>query len=251
MSETSLHNDPEPQRGVSVRGDKALDTIEFGSRTTGEQAAARSRLVRRLRIALPILAVVLLMAFIFNTQSNSVDQAFLDDFKTIAESTDELRMANPRFAGVDEKGKPFEITAEAASQDPNAKDIIQLERPRALQGGDDEASLVTAANGVYRSDENILFLNQDVTFEHELGAATYVLKSPEATVSIKDQIVTSDAGVGAEGPDGAALRADRMSAYRADGRVVFEGNVSMRLYPKSGAPRVPTLRDETDEKDSQ
>ncbi len=249
MSEATLKETP--ARGKSVKGGRALDSLTFRSRTTGADAAARSRLVRRLRVALPIVAVILIIAFIFNTRSNPVDQAFLDDFKTLSASTEELRMANPRFAGVDDKGKPFEITAVAALQDPATRDVIQLEQPRAVQGGDDEASVVTAESGLYRSEDNILTLNDSVTLEHELGAKTYVLRAPVATVLIKNQIVTSDAGVGAEGPDGATLQADRMSAFREDGRVVFEGNVSMRIYPNKGEIAVPTLRDGEDKKEEE
>ncbi len=249
MSEATIKDIP--ARGKSVKGDRALDSLVFRSRTTGEDAAARSRFVRRLRIALPILAVLLIVAFIFNTRSNPVDQAFLDDFKTITASTEELRMANPRFAGVDDKGKPFEITAISASQDPATKDVIQLESPRAVQGGNGEASVVTAESGLYRSEDNILTLNRSVTLEHALGADTYVLRAPVATVLIKDQIVTSDAGVGAEGPDGATLQADRMKAFREDGRVVFEGNVSMRIYPGKGEIALPALRDGEDGKEEE
>ncbi len=241
MSEATIEDTP--ARGKSVKGARALDSLNFRARTTGTDAAARSRLVRRLRVALPAFAVILIIAFFLNTRSNTVDQAFLDDFKSITASTEELRMANPRFAGVDDDGKPFEITATAALQDPETKEVIRLESPRAVQGGGDESSVVTAESGLYRSEENILTLNRDVTLEHQLGTSTYILRSPVATVSIDDQIVTSDAGVGAEGPDGATLKADRMSAYRNDGRVVFEGNVSMRLYPKKKDAEAPSLRD--------
>lgn len=222
-----------PQRGRSVRGARALESLEFGSRTTGKQAAARSRLVRRLRIALPVVAVVLIAAFFLNTRSNSVDQAFLKDFETLNASTEELHMANPRFAGVDDDGKPFEITARSAKQAPNARDIVELEDPRAVQGGDDDASVVTAKRGVYSSERNILELQNDVTLRHRFGAETYVLRSPAATVLIKDEIVSSDAGVGAEGAKGEAIAADRMTAYRGENKVVFEGNVSMRIFPNS------------------
>lgn len=249
MSEATIQDTP--ARGRSVRGDRALESLEFGSRTTGADAAARSRLVRRLRIALPIVAVILIAAFIINTRSNSVDQAFLDDFKSISASTEELRMANPRFAGIDDKGKPYEITAIAASQDPAAKDVIQLERPRAVQGGADSASVVTAESGLYQSDENILTLDREVTLEHQLGAKTYVLRTPRATVLIGDQVVTSDAGVGVEGPDGETLQADRMRAFREDGRVVFEGNVSMRIYPGKGEIAAPALREADGGKEEQ
>lgn len=234
MSAVDANNDGKPVRGQPIAGRRVLENLPSRARTTGEAALARSRTVRRLRLALPIFAVVLIAAFVFNTQSNGVDDAFLDDFEDITAATEELRMANPRFAGVDHNGKPFEITANAAKQNPDSKDIVELEKPRAVQGHAEEKSVVTAESGVYQSEANILLLNDNVKLEHEIGQNTYILTSPAATVSIKDEIVTSDAGVGGQGPDGGALKADRMKAYNAEGRVIFEGNVSMRIYPKTG-----------------
>ncbi|WP_425407973.1 LPS export ABC transporter periplasmic protein LptC [Hyphococcus sp.] len=220
-----------PERGTVSR--RALDSLPTRARTTGSQAAARSRLVRRLRIGLPILGLVLVAAFFFNTTSEENDSAFLQDFEDVRATAEELRMASPRFSGIDTKGKPFEITAAAAIQNPQVKDVVQLENPKAVQGDAGETNIVTAQNGVYRSDAKILELNDDVTLEHDVGADTYIFRSASATVSIDDEVVTSDAGIGGEGPAGETLQADRMKAYNNEGRVVLEGNVRMRLYPKS------------------
>ncbi len=230
--ENTAQGQPPPRR-------KMLDSLPMRPRTTGQSAASRSRLIRRLRVALPTLAVILIGAFIFNTRSNDVDDAFLQDFEDIAAATDELRMANPRFTGVDGDGNPFEITALSAKQDPSRQDVIELDRPRAIQGAVDEKTIVTAQYGVYQSDENILELTDGVRVEHELAAGAYVLRAPGATVQIKDQTVTSNAGVGGEGPDGESLKADRMMVFNAEKRIVFEGNVSMHIYPKTAKDLQP------------
>jgi len=228
---------PGPARGQPITGRRALDSLPSRARTTSAAAAARSRTIRRLRIALPVVAALLIAAFVFNTQSNGVDEAFLEDFEDLTAATEELRMANPRFAGIDDEGKPFEIQAEWAIQAPGEKEVIGLERPRAVQGEEGDKTIVTADTGVYQSETNILELEDNVTLEHAIGRDVYVFRSPAATVSIDDEVVTSTAGVGGEGPDGGALKADRMKAYNAEGRVVFEGNVSMRFYPgKKGEP---------------
>ncbi len=232
---TTAVTDPETVAGTQsgASGRRRLDSLPSRARTTGNQAAARSRMVRRLRIGLPIVGLVLVAAFFFNSQSKQADPAFLDDFKDVQATAEELRMASPTFSGVDNKGQPFEITAVAAIQNPKVKDIVQLEQPRAVQGEVNETNTVTARTGVYKSDVKILELADDVTLEHEVGADTYIFRSPSATVSIDDKIVTSDAGIGGEGPDGQALQADRMKAYNGEGRVVLEGNVRMRIYPKN------------------
>jgi len=219
--------------GQSGGNRSRLDSLPMRARTTGKQALARSRLVRRLRMALPILALVLAAAFFFNTKSNNVDDAFLDDFKDMSASADDLKMANPRFAGIDDNGRPFEITALAAMQVSGNRETVELELPRAVQGEGSDLTIVTAQKGLYQSKDNVLELEQDVTLSHDLGAETYVLKVPAATVAINEEKVTSDTGVNGIGSDGSTLSADRMTAFNADRRILFEGNVRMRIYPDS------------------
>lgn len=248
MSDRSAGPGGETARGRPIKGRPVLKDLPLKSRTTGDRAAARSRLVRRLRIALPVLGLVLIAAFFFNTKSNTPDQVFLEDFKELAASTDELRMANPRFTGVDDKGKPFLITANVAIQAAENKDLVELEKPRAVQGDADKTSVVTAEKGLFLKDVNILQLSEGVMLEHEIGNNVYVIRSPTATVDIKDELVSSDAGVGGDGPGGGALKADSMKAYNAEGRIVFEGNVSMRIYPNAVAAKpneieTPKLKD--------
>lgn len=244
MSEASAGQGGEMARGAPIAGRAVLENLQLRSRTTGRKAAARSRLVRRLRIALPVLALVLIATFFFNTRNQGVDEAFLEEFQTLTAATDELRMANPRFTGVDDKGRPFLITANAAMQMPEDQDIVELDSPRAVQGDADETSVVTADKGVYQRELNILQLTEDVMLEHEIGNEVYVLRSPAATVDIKGETVSSNAGVGGAGPGGRALKADTMTAYNAENRIVFEGNVSMRIYPDDAdAPESPALKD--------
>ncbi len=220
-------------RGKPITDRRALDSLNFGSRTTGEQALARSRRIKNLRMALPMVALLLAVIFFFSTKSNTVDDAFLKDFENMSAAAEELKMASPRFTGVDEQGRPFEITAAAATQIANNQEIVKLVKPRAVQGEGEKSTTVTADKGLYQSEANVLELEENVTLSHDLVGDVFVLRSPAATVSIKDEIVTSNAGVNGEGTDGSSLEADNMVAYNGEGRVVFEGNVRMRIYPKS------------------
>jgi lipopolysaccharide export system protein LptC len=208
-----------------------LETLSTRQRTTGEQALRRSLLVKRLRVALPVLAAVLLVGLALNTRSTGVDEAFLEDFADLQGTPDEYRMANPKFAGVDDQGHPYEITAEAALQAQGDRDVVELVKPRAVTRGQDESTVVSAEKGVFQSDANVLDLSEQVTLNHSIGGDEYVLRTPAATVAIGAETVQSFSGVEGEGEAG-TLRADRMRAYNGEGRVVFEGNVSMRIFPK-------------------
>ncbi len=230
----------------------ALDSLTIRQRTTGEQAAARAQFTRRLRIALPVVAIFLIGAFFLNTRQGGGDDAFLEDFADVDAMPQSLKTAKPEFTGVDARGNPYEITADTASRAPDQQTIIDLDHPRAVTASADEQSVVTAEAGVFNTDEKKLLLKDGVTFERAIGRNIYVLRTPAATVSIDDQTLVSETGVDGEGPDGAKLKADRINANNRDGQVVFEGNVSMRLYPaqpvgqENSAVSAGTLREEGD-----
>ena len=211
----------------------ALDHLTIRRRTTGEDAAARAQLVRRMRVALPAVALVLIAAFFLSTRRSGGDNAFLEDFADLNATTQNLSSVKPQFSGVDARGNPYEITADTASQKPESGEIIELQQPRAVTASGAEQSVVAAKTGVFNTDDKKLLLKDGVTFEHAIGRDNYVMKSSSATVSIDDQTVVTGGGVEGEGPGGSTLKADRMRANNGEGAVIFEGGVTMRLYPKS------------------
>ncbi|MEM9705522.1 MAG: LPS export ABC transporter periplasmic protein LptC [Pseudomonadota bacterium] len=225
----------------ALKAQRALETFSIKQRTTQSDAVARSRLVRRLRVALPGLAVVFVLAFLLTTRSNGVDDAFLKDF-TLDMAPEELEMANPRFAGVDGEGKPFEILAADATRAADQEEVVSLTSPRAVTNSEDETTTVVARRGVFQSETKVLDLSEDVVLEHAIGVDNYVLRTSAATVLLDEKQVLTDQGVDGEGPGGNTLKADRMRAYQADGRVVFEGNVKMKIYQSDNLVGAPALR---------
>lgn len=223
--------------GRTNRG--SLDSLTIRRRTTGAEAAARAAMMRRLRVALPTIALILVAVFFLTTRKGGGDEAFLEDFADVNATTQNLSSAKPQFSGVDSRGNPYEITAESASQTPDNKDLVKLDRPRAVTAGGKDDSVVEAAAGVFDTEAKTLLLRDGVTLEHEIGRDNYVLRSATATVSIDDQTVKTGNGVVGEGPRGSTLKADRMQANNRDGVVIFEGGVTMRLYPKENAGETP------------
>ncbi|MBT8471423.1 MAG: LPS export ABC transporter periplasmic protein LptC [Marinicaulis sp.] len=209
-----------------------LHALPNQARTTSAKALAHSRNIRRLRILLPLIAIGLVAAFFLNTQKAEPEDPILREARQMTATDDEWVTANPRFAGIDESGNPFEITARAATRNPAERDLVELEFPQAVQGENSETTVVKANRGLYRSDANMLELIDNVQLEHTIASGTYTFEAPNAIVSINDDVVTSDNGIGGAGPDGMAIKADRMKAYNAEGRVILQGNVSMRLFPK-------------------
>jgi lipopolysaccharide export system protein LptC len=221
--------EPEPP-ATKARG--RLDSLTLRRRTTGEAAAARAATTRRLRIILPVVGLLIIVGFLATTRTKVGDDAFLKDFADLNAEPEQMKMAKPRYAGVDARGNPYDITAESATQRTESGETVELDRPRAITSSEDAKTTVAAARGVLSTSTNVLSLEDDVTFEHKIGPDNYVLKTKSAVVSIEDENVLSDKGVEGTGPRGSTLKADRMRADNKAGRITFEGNVSMRIYPK-------------------
>lgn len=215
----------------SASGRRRLEALPTRRRLTGAEAAARSLWVRRLRIGLPIGVIGLVVVFLANTRSGEDNAAFLEDFKDSAALPEQASMAGASIAGVTKDGKPYRIEFDQANQIPGSDEVVSLEKPRAVTQGAQEETIVAADRGEMRSKDNILTLTDNVTLNHAVGGKIYRLTAPSATVNVDEGVVVVDSGVEGASEDG-TLRADRMRAYNGEQRVVFEGNVSMRLNPR-------------------
>jgi lipopolysaccharide export system protein LptC len=231
-ADTTAGIQPAAERRGGEEGGR-LQHLKTGARITGDQARAHSAMIRRLRVAVPIVAVFLIGAFLLNTGGDGPEDVFLDELTDAAVTAQNLSTIRPQFSGIDAKGNPFEITADTATQAAGGDRVVNLANPKAVTTTDEARSVVYSRSGVYDDASKILTLDNDVTFEHTLAGGTYVLKTPSATVSVDQKTVQSDKGVTADGPDGAALVADRMAVDDRTGTVRFEGNVKMRLNPAS------------------
>ena len=82
----------------------------------------------------------------------------------------DLRMLNPRYAGVDRFNRPYVVTAAIGRQVPNRDDLMSLERPRAeMTLRRNALVVVTAATAIYQSQAQLLDLFDDVNLVHENG----------------------------------------------------------------------------------
>lgn len=228
MTDTAAISDP---GAAATAGRDRLSGLPSGPRLTTSEAEAWMAMMRRLRVLLPVVGALLIVVFLLNTRNDRPDDVFLDDFAAINAGAEDVRMANPRFAGVDKRGDPYDITADAAVRSAAAETRVTLENPRAVTRTDDKDAVLGAAAGEFDTESRILVLRDEVTLERRIGEDIYVLKSAAATLSVEDQTVVSDAGVSGVGPGGSTLSADRMEAFNREGRVVFEGNFRMTINP--------------------
>jgi lipopolysaccharide export system protein LptC len=200
----------------------------------------RSRMVRHLKVALGIGAVLLIgTIFMFSRERAVVFDA--EQAANMAVLGAGLKLDNPRFSGLTEDGDPFVVTAEWALPDGTAPDRVELEMPVGeLHLADERVVTVRAASGeLFRADDRLNLMG-DVVFETSDG---FQAKMPRVEVDLESKVVVAPARLHATGPNG-SIEADRMRLVRGAGTeeatIRFEGNVRVNWRPdesRDGARR--------------
>ena len=112
----------------------------------------------------------------------------------------ELRMINPRYAGLDRYNRPYVVTAAIGRQVPDRDDVMALERPKAVMTVHGGASVVlTAATGIYQSHAQLLDLFTDVNLIHENGTR---FVTQRAHIDLSDNTAEGHDPIEGHGPSG-------------------------------------------------
>src|SRR5205814_4382271 len=147
---------------------------------------------------------------------------------------DSLAMVNPSCEGVDNKHRPFNLTADTAHQADKGGDILDLVQPKADVTLESGAWLaLTAAAGRYRREANLLDLSGNVSIFHDKG---FTFQSPTLHVDIGNKSAESPDPVQGQGPSGdVSGRNFRMT--EGGNRILFGGPAHVTLI---GDLRDPT-----------
>lgn len=169
---------------------------------TRPPTGVRRLVVGALKRLLPLAALLLLAAIALWPQWQGAEDARRLTFRRAATDilSEPLRMRDARFRGIDERGRPYTVTAELASQAGKSDDTIDLVQPKAditLQDG--AWVLVQAAHGVYRRQPSELDLDGGVVLNHDAG---YEIRTERASIDLRDQKAEGDRPVSGQGPFG-------------------------------------------------
>ena len=162
-----------------------------------KRLALRGAIIRGAKWALPGAAVLLLLAVALwpeltrlTSQERLIARHLLD--------VDSARMLAPHYRGVDERGRPYTITAESASQSgPQRVDLILPKADIVMEGG---AWVYTQSQaGAYIQHAGQLDLSGDVLLYRSDGMT---LHTDSAAIEMKAGAVASNALTHVEGPFG-------------------------------------------------
>jgi lipopolysaccharide export system protein LptC len=113
---------------------------------------------------------------------------------------DKLTMSNPRFEGIDDRDRPFTVTADEASQVKDDTDIVELKRPQADMTMEDGTWLALSADtGRYLREAQQLSLEGSVSLFQDRG---YELHTDRVSIDFNAGTAESSSRVFGQGPVG-------------------------------------------------
>jgi len=160
--------------------------------------ARRRILVTLTKWLLPVAAVALLSSIALWPEFEREAAAGRAAYRRLVTSLEGGRMVDAHYSGVDEKGRPYTLTASTAVQ--VTPERVNLDNPKGDVLTDTKSWLMlTATNGVYIQHAGLLDLSGDVTLYRDDGIT---LRSATASVDLKTGAALGSDTVSAEGPFG-------------------------------------------------
>jgi lipopolysaccharide export system protein LptC len=181
------------------------------------------------KIALPLIALALVMVLVAWPQAQNEDTTFQVSLAALPEGdAGDAAMTRARFVGTDAKDQVFVITAERAVPNAINPERIRLETLQAdltLNSGAWVSML--SVTGLYDRTQQSLTLLDGVDFFADNG---FALHTASALIDLADGTAQGSEAVRAQGPMG-ELDADSFRMEREGQRLFFKGNVRMTLQP--------------------
>jgi lipopolysaccharide export system protein LptC len=218
---TAAQTDPQTARAYWTMGRDDSARALYAARR-------HSRVVRTLRIAIPITMAILTVTFFLITYFNPLRMLpkLPIDVGNLLVSGTKITMEHPHMSGFTRDGRTYDLTAMTAAQDLTKPDIIELHNIHAnVQMQDKSVMGMTAVTGIYDNKTEILKLDQNILLTSSTG---YRGRLSEATVDIRKGNVVSEHPVQVKLLQG-TLNANRLEVVNSGNLVRFDGGVDMVL----------------------
>jgi lipopolysaccharide export system protein LptC len=209
----------------------------FGGRFApgiGDPYSRRVALLKRVLPAIGLTLVLLLAAW--PRLRLLIDSAGLHFPAIDLREARELKMVNPRYAGVDRHDRPFTVTAAIGRQSPDREDLMSLEKPVALMFPRPATTVrLTADSAIYQSQAQLLDLFDNVNLWRDDGTR-FVTSSAHANLA-DDTAEGHDFVVG-HGPSG-DLSAQGFRVIDKGDTILFTGKAQLLLKGSRAATDQP------------
>jgi lipopolysaccharide export system protein LptC len=230
-------------RVITARSDpeapRAYWTMNRRDADRAFRAARRhSRLVRILRITVPVTVVIGLIIVTLITYFNPLRMlAKLPiNIDNLVVSGTKVTMEQPRLAGFTSDARAYELVADTAAQDMTKPDIVELRNIRAKVEMQDKTSMeMTAVSGIYDAKAEMLKLEREILLRSSTG---YQGRLSEALIDIRKGNVVSEHPVEVKLLQG-TLNANRLDIFDSGDVVRFHGGVVMDMMLNQPPPAKP------------
>ncbi|HET9687178.1 MAG TPA: LPS export ABC transporter periplasmic protein LptC [Pseudolabrys sp.] len=230
-------------RVITARSDpeatRAYWTMSRRDADRAFRAARRhSRLVRILRITVPVTVVIGVIIVTLITYFNPLRMlAKLPiNIDNLVVSGTKVTMEQPRLAGFTSDARAYELTADTAAQDMTKPDIVELRNIRAKVEMQDKTSMeMTAISGIYDAKGETLKLDREILLRSSTG---YQGRLSEALIDIRKGNVVSEHPVEVKLLQG-TLNANRLDILDSGDLVRFHGGVVMDMMLNQSPPAKP------------
>ncbi|MDX3926625.1 MAG: LPS export ABC transporter periplasmic protein LptC [Shinella sp.] len=190
-------------------------------------ATRHSSRVRFLKIALPIVAVLIATVFAavslirtYMPENLDIDSATIEDGKLV--------MRNPAISGRNQQGISYSMRADRALQDMRQPDVITLENIRAkMPVNETIVAEVDATTGVYDRGHNILDMTEPFTIKLNTGLEA---NFRSAHLDINGGQMSSEEPVSIRSQE-ASIVAQKLRMTDKGRVVTFEGMVKVNVDP--------------------
>lgn len=227
---------PNKQAGPKNLSGERLGGFQPRHRNTTDKSETYSTFIKRMRILLPMGALCII-AVLFSwdiLKSEKIVQK-VNEEKTKQDISKNELLA-PNFAGTDEKGQPYTITAQKAVQSESDDQIILLTAPLGdilLENG--KWLAISSKEGAYHQSKQKLNLKDQVNLFHDEG---YNFSTDEIDIDLAGKTAATRTHVQGQGPKG-ILDAASMQADLNTGTLIFNGPAKLIIY-KGADSALPT-----------
>ncbi len=205
-------------------------------RTRARRASyRRNPMVGIMKVLLPATAVALLLLVVAWPQLRPRDDSFRLQIAAVGPAGgDKPQVLNPRVLGVDDRSRPFQITANVGSRilGEHGQEVYELEQPKADMSTENGSWVaVMADQGLYDGESQLLYLEGNVSLFHDNGAE---FVTSAATVNLDDQTATGDVPIAGQGPTG-LIEAEGFRLLDRGNRILFTGRARMTIFGGGGS----------------
>ncbi|MFH1158428.1 MAG: LPS export ABC transporter periplasmic protein LptC [Pseudomonadota bacterium] len=186
-----------------------------------------SHFVRVLKFILPLaaLAVIgILIARLAETPQQPILASLPKEEKT---TPGQIELVQARYEGVDDRNRPYTVTADKAVRDMGSPDAVLFENLLAdITLQDKTWVAVRAGSGSLDRKTELLSLKDDVTAFHDSG---YEMRLQDLRIDLKRKAAVTTLPVRAQGPMG-TVAAQSLSVEEQGDLIVFGGPATLTIF---------------------